>query len=86
MQLNIKNAHVRQMATRLAILTGKSVTQAVGDALQHELATIEREREVERRLGELKRILAELPPHSHPKRRTDAEADAWLYDENGLPH
>lgn len=85
-QLNIKSAEVCEMATRLATLTGKSVTRAVGDALRRELTAVDRERDVQRRLIELHRILAEVPSNRRARPMTTEEADAWMYDERGLPH
>lgn len=86
MQLNIKSDDVREMATRLAAATGKSITQAVGDALRRELAELDRHRDVERRLAELREITASIRADLPPDFMTHREFDAWLYDEHGLPH
>lgn len=86
MQLNIKNADVRSMADRLAARTGKSVTQAIADALRHELEALDRERDIERRVAELDRITASIQADLRDGYMTHEEFDAWLYDENGLPH
>jgi antitoxin VapB len=84
--LNIKDVKVAAKARRLAELTGKSITEAVSEALDRSLRTVEHHVEVDREARErevdeiLKQFRAIVPPDS----------PAWdmlgdMYDENGLP-
>lgn len=88
MPLNIKDEAVHAKAKRLADLTGRSITAAVSDAIDHRLAELEDAREAERmrRLRAMeeiaRRFAASLPP-DHGATSTD-HADL-LYDEDGLP-
>ena len=84
--LNIKDADVAAKARKLAKLTGKSITDAVSEALDRSLKTAEHRAKIDREASEhevdeiLKRFRAIVPPDS----------PAWdmledMYDENGLP-
>jgi antitoxin VapB len=81
-QLNIKNPEAREIATKLAELTGESVTQVVTSALREKLEreTKKKSREgLAERLMEIGREFSRLPvidPRDH---------DEMLYDEFGLP-
>lgn len=67
--------------------TGLEASAVIRVALQEKLARVERERTVARRLAELKIVLERLtPPAGEASYMTDAEGDAWMYDEHGLPH
>lgn len=85
--LNIKDAEVAAKARRLARLTGKSITEAVSEALDEKLrsATLRtaagleaREREVDRIVSRFRRGLKRGAPS--PWKVMDE-----LYDEHGLP-
>jgi hypothetical protein len=67
--------------------TGLTEAAVIRAALQEKLVRIDREREAMRRLDELKFILDRLtPPVGNGSYMTNAESDAWMYDEHGLPH
>jgi antitoxin VapB len=86
MHLNIKNDEVHELAKELAELTGESMTEAVLVALKERLA---RERNTEERLQErvaaLTAIGRDVTERLGPEWRA-LDVDAWLYDDNGLPH
>lgn len=78
--LNIKDPEVHRMAHELARLRGTTATGAVRDALTHELAGINTDRDrahVAERLEELARRGVGLP--------TQFESDRELYNDRGLP-
>ena len=85
--LSIKDADVAAKARKLAKLTGKSITQAVSEALDRSLRTAEHQTTVDREPRErevdeiVKRFQASLPPDAPHWR--DVLDD--MYDENGLP-
>ncbi len=67
--------------------TGLTEAAIMRSALEEKLVRVERQGNAMRRLEELKIILERLTPA--PGRRTymtNAESDAWMYDEHGLPH
>ena len=67
--------------------TGLSEIDVGRAALTEKLARIERERDTVRRLEELKLILQRLTPlPGGGSYMTNAESNAWMYDEHGLPH
>ena len=81
-QLNIKNPEARQIATKLAELTGQSVTQVVTSALREKLERETRQKSREglaARLMEIGRRASALPVLD-PR-----DPDEILYDEFGLP-
>jgi hypothetical protein len=84
--LNIKDADVAAKARKLAQLTGKSITQAVSDALDRSLRNAEhqakasREERISRSKEIVKRFQKNVPPDSPVWKRLDD-----MYDENGLP-
>jgi antitoxin VapB len=82
-QLNIKNAKAYQLATKLADMTGDSVTAAVIEALEEK---IERELKLRDREARLARIM-ELSriSSSWPDRDKRSAEEILGYDENGLP-
>ena len=85
MSLNIKNEHVHALAREAALLTGRSQTSVIEEALERLLADLEHER---RQIGLKEDIMAIA---SDFKARMDAAGDGplssdWLYDdETGLP-
>lgn len=85
MALNIKNPQVHALATELAQLRKVSVTQAVLEAVRHELAH-EKNRRRKTRLGEqLMEIGKRCAAHVGRGVSSDDHA-AMLYDSQGLPH
>jgi antitoxin VapB len=83
MALNIKNEEAHQLATRLAAVTGTTMTEAVTTAVRETLARRTTAPDVEALLAEvreLQQFLADLPD------RDRRSADEILgYDESGLP-
>ena len=85
--LNIKDTDVADKARKLAKLTGKSITQAVSDALDKSLRTAEHHAKIdhearEREVDEiLKRFRASIPPDAPSIEQIMAD----MYDEYGLP-
>jgi len=84
--LNIKDADVAAKARKLAELTGKSITQAVSEALDRSLKNAEhqakasREERINRSKEIVKRFQKKVPPDSPVWKRLED-----MYDENGLP-
>ena len=86
MQLNIKSAEAYQLASRLADLTGQSVTKAVTEALRQQVEQKEKARANEALMTDIlalaAEIRAELTKDGEP---LDLSTD-FLYDcETGLP-
>lgn len=94
-QLNIKDAETSALVRELAALTGESQTEAVRKAVRERLARkkearamesgtqrLERERENERIMAEIRKIQADVAKHMRPE---DFLTDDDLYDEWGLP-
>ena len=86
MQLNIKSDEAYELASRLSKLTGKSLTNAVTEALRRRVAEEEAVRDIERRKQEIRvlaaEIRAELTKDGQP---LDLSTD-FLYDDvTGLP-
>jgi antitoxin VapB len=82
MQLNIKNDEAYRLASRLAELTGESLTAAVTKALRSELAREEHARNVN---AEVERMLAmgrEIRAHMKGPVSSDLSD---LYDDKGIP-
>lgn len=79
MGLFIRDDTVRDMARRLAEANGTTVTAAVREALERQLAELEREAEARRR--RLDAALARLD--ALPRRQVTSDHD--LYDEQGSP-
>jgi antitoxin VapB len=81
-QLNIKSEDAYRLASRLAALTGESLTTAVTNALRSELRRCESARNVD---AEVERMLAmgrEIRDHMTEPVSSDLSD---LYDEDGLP-
>jgi antitoxin VapB len=81
MGLNIKNDEVQRLAKELARATGQSMTAAIETALREKLYRIHRERDIEIRRAEVRRIVERHGPT--PPGLTSDHSD--LYDEIGLP-
>lgn len=84
MALNIKNPRVSQLATELARLTGESITDAVGHAIEARLAELKPQASrqgIAERLMEIGRQCAREAPEDWLRRDFDDE----LYDDRGLP-
>jgi antitoxin VapB len=82
-QLNIKSEDAYRLASRLAELTGESLTTVVTKALQAELERQEHARDREQRLRRVREITADMRRQlRQPFPSSDHD---WLYDENGLP-
>jgi antitoxin VapB len=84
--LNIKDADVAAKARKLAKLRGKSITEAVSEALDESLKAANRLSEEDRKLRrrkteEIVKRFQEIVPPDSPV--WDALED--MYDENGLP-
>lgn len=84
MPLNIKNERVTELAAQLAALTGQSITDAVGAALEDKIVAVRAEQSRTHRLQRAREIVDEISPilKSHFGDRDPFED---LYDENGLP-
>ena len=79
-ELRIENEDARRLADELAVLTGKSVTDAVLAALS---ATVIKERTAQERSRQMLAGAAEL--RKHFKEPLGSSDHSFLYDENGLP-
>lgn len=82
-QLNIKSEDAHRLASRLAELTGESLTTVVTKALRAELAREERARGREERLRRIREITSDI--RRNLKRPLPSSNHDWLYDEIGLP-
>ena len=85
--LNIKSDEAYQLASRLAELTGQSLTMAVTDALRHRVQATETEREQEAMVRDLLAIGAEIKAELDKAGGDPITSNHdWLYDdESGLP-
>ena len=82
-QLNIKSDDAYRLASRLAELTGQSLTSVVTKALRAELEREERTRDREERLRRVREIAADIRHHlRHP---SPSSTHACLDDKVGLP-
>ena len=81
-QLNIKSDDAYRLASRLAELTGESLTSVVTRALQAELERQERRRDCQARVDHVMEIARELRAHMREPVSSDT---SWLYDEDGSP-
>ena len=85
MQTNIKSVMANQLIDRLAAMTGESKTQAVTEAVRLRLADIERRTGMERRIADVNAMVDRFRARLPDKLPSQAEMDAWFYDEDGLP-
>jgi antitoxin VapB len=81
-QLNIKSEDADRLASRLAELTGESLTSVVTKALQAELERQQRQRDRQARVDHVMEIARELRAHMREPVSSDT---SWLYDQDGLP-
>ena len=87
MQMNIKNPEACRMAQQLAAAKGKSVTAVVPEALAAELARLPvvAPADLEARIEKVLASAAKVRAAMAAPLPTQAELDAWMYDEHGLP-
>jgi antitoxin VapB len=81
MSLNIKNEEAHRLASKLARLTGESLTETVTRALRERLERVEAPNDLARQLLEIGRDCAGRLNQPY---RSVAHGDL-LYDERGLP-
>jgi antitoxin VapB len=84
MPLNIKNERVSNLAHELAAITGKSITEAVGRAVESKLEELKRENERQQMYERIMEISRSCAPH-FTKEWRERNFDEELYDEKGLP-
>jgi antitoxin VapB len=86
MQLNIKSDEAYQLATKLAELTGESLTAAVTEALRQRVATEEKARNKEAWMREIRELAAEIRADLTANGQVlDLSSDFLYDDETGLP-
>jgi antitoxin VapB len=83
--LNIKNEETHRLIKKLAELTGQTQTSAVEDAVRRRLDELSRDDEVRRSYERIKEIQKTVRAAADPEWLA-TDWDAFLYDENGLPH
>lgn len=81
-QLNIKSEDAYRLASRLAELTGESLTSVVTRALQAELEREERQRDLKDKVERMLAMGREIRAHMREPVGSDTN---WMYDEDGLP-
>ncbi len=81
--MNIKNEETTRLAHELAELTGESLTTAITAAVRERLDRIRQQRQA--KYERLLAIADDFAAHLTKEERS-FDYDAWLYDENGLPH
>jgi antitoxin VapB len=85
MGLSIKRAETEQLARQVAGVTGLSLTDAIHDALSEKLRALGHEPETEaRRRAEIQAWLRELDARPRLSRKTLAEIEGEMYDDNGM--
>lgn len=84
-QLNIKDDETHALASELASLTGESMAAAVKKALREVLERERREREIKAKVARVMALAAEIRANMTGPPMTNADLDAALYDERGLP-
>ena len=84
MSLNIKNPEAHRLATELARATGKSLTQAVTDALRESLERTKAGTFDQKKFDALKRIADDCASRLSQEAK-DFSINETLYDELGLP-
>lgn len=81
--LNIKNPRAHELASKLAALSGESLTDAVIHSLEAEIER--RKARPLRSRAELIAFLDAVRADAPPEFLSDEDPTAWLYDEDGLP-
>lgn len=84
MGLNIKNEEAHRLATRVAELTGESLTDAVVIALRERVQRIE-EQNAERKMQRAQAILEAAKKFREHLTEPLPDHGEFLYDENGMP-
>jgi antitoxin VapB len=86
MGLSIKNERLEHSIRELAARRGLGITSTLQLAVDNELAkdALPRKREPEAIKAAIREIQERVK--KLPMRMTAEEVDAWMYDENGLPH
>jgi antitoxin VapB len=86
MALNLKDPETHRLARELAEATGKSMSEAVTEAIRLRLEQLRRERaeEDERWCDELLAIAKDIAAEMREPWRSTS-IDELFYDENGLP-
>lgn len=85
MALNLKDPEAHRLARELAEATGKSMTEAVTEAIRLRLAQLrEATAEDEAWLQDLQALAADIAAEL-PEPYRSADIDTLLYDERGLP-
>ena len=86
MALSIKDEETDALVRKLAARKNLSMTQAVKLAVNNELERTDAASEAQREeWGAAIRKIQERVA-ARPDRMSAEEIDAWMYDENGLPH
>ncbi len=85
MGLSIKNDVTEQLVRELARRKGVGVTSAVDLAVRNELAITPPLKKDPAAIMEAVRKIQENVAKL-PMLMSDADVDAWMYDENGLPY
>jgi len=81
-QLNIKSEDAYRLASRLAALTGESLTSAVTNALRSELQRRESARDIDAEVERMLLMGREIRSHMTEPISSDLND---LYDEDGFP-
>ena len=81
-QLNIKSDDAYRMASRLAELTGESLTAAVTRALRAELTRVEQDGGIDAEVHRMLEMARDIRAHIREPVSSDV---GDLYDEQGLP-
>jgi antitoxin VapB len=81
MTLSIRDAETDSMARELASITGESITDAVGKALEERLSKVRRNSNIEVRKARINELLA----IANESMISAPLSDDDLYDEYGLP-
>jgi antitoxin VapB len=85
MALSIKDPQTDALVRKLARARGTSYTGAIRLAVENELAREARpKRSFDEVMAEIQQIQDETA--ALPDAMTAEEVDAWMFDENGLPH
>ena len=87
MQLNIKSDEAHQLASRLAELTGESMTTVVTEALRARLAAEEKSHEADAMIRDVMALAAEIRAELDKAGGEPLTSNHdWLYDDvTGLP-
>jgi antitoxin VapB len=86
MALSIKDEETDRLVRKLAQIKRLSYTQTIRLAVANELTRAEKRDPAKQE--DLRKAIAEIQERTRalPERMSAAEVDAWMYDEDGLPH